>query len=205
MSRDASLLQVLDALQQAVDTRCHNIEFPAPNTSSNSPSPKACSEAGDAPVLVLFSGGVDSTLLAALAHRALPPGAPIDLASICFDNGQSPDRYRIFFACQGEQVFCDVPQAAEQEDVCHISSATVGLLHLQTAPVLLLASSHSTAQMLVQQGVMLCRQSAIDALAELREYAPDRQWRLIQVAGSLAALDRNKPHLLGESCCHLCF
>jgi hypothetical protein len=34
----------------------------------------------------------DSTLLAALAHRALPAGAPIDLASICFDGGASPDR-----------------------------------------------------------------------------------------------------------------
>ena len=148
------MLQVLNALQQAVDTRCHSIEFPAPNTSSSGPSLEAGSEACDAPVLVLFSGGVDSTLLAALAHRALPPGAPIDLASICFDNGQSPDRYHIFFACQGKQLFCDVPQAAEQEDVCLASSATAGLLHLQTSPVFLLASQHSTAKMLVQQGVL---------------------------------------------------
>jgi asparagine synthetase B (glutamine-hydrolysing) len=45
-----------------------------------------------APVLLLFSGGVDSTLLAALTHEALPPGVPIDLANICFDGGKSPDR-----------------------------------------------------------------------------------------------------------------
>ena len=48
---------------------------------------------------------------------------------------------------------------------------------------------------------LLCgvhRQSAIDALAELREYAPGRQWRLIQVAGTLEDVDRNKSHLLGE-------
>ena len=45
----------------------------------------------------------------------------------------------------------------------------------------------------------MCRQSAIDALAELRAYAPSRQWRLIQVAGSLEDLDKNKSHLLGEA------
>lgn len=45
-----------------------------------------------APVLVLLSGGVDSTLIAALAHRALPASVPIDLASVCFDGGRSPDR-----------------------------------------------------------------------------------------------------------------
>ena len=44
------------------------------------------------PVLVLLSGGVDSTLIAALAHGVLPKGAPIDLASVCFDGGRSPDR-----------------------------------------------------------------------------------------------------------------
>ena len=42
------------------------------------------------------------------------------------------------------------------------------------------------------------RQAAIDALAELRVYAPARQWRLIQVAGSLGDVDRNRAHLLGE-------
>ena len=44
------------------------------------------------PVMVLFSGGVDSVLVAALAHRSLPPGCPIDLCNVCFDSGRSPDR-----------------------------------------------------------------------------------------------------------------
>ena len=45
-----------------------------------------------ATVLVLFSGGVDSTLIAALVHRALPRHLPIDLCCVCFDGGRSPDR-----------------------------------------------------------------------------------------------------------------
>jgi len=45
-----------------------------------------------ATVLVLFSGGLDSALLAALAHRHVPADQPIDLATVCFAEGASADR-----------------------------------------------------------------------------------------------------------------
>jgi hypothetical protein len=74
-----------------------------------------------APILILFSGGVDSTLIAALAHLALPLDVPIDLSNVCFVGGASPDRL----------------------------------------------AAHS-------------------ALLELAAFAPQRQWRLIEVNSSLA-------------------
>ena len=42
---------------------------------------------------VLFSGGLDSMVLAALAHLHAPSEEPIDLLNVCFDpKHQSPDR-----------------------------------------------------------------------------------------------------------------
>lgn len=46
-----------------------------------------------AAVGVLFSGGIDSMVLARLAHAHVPAGAPIDLINVCFDAAhRSPDR-----------------------------------------------------------------------------------------------------------------
>lgn len=86
-----------------------------------------------APVLILFSGGVDSTLIAAMAHQALPVDVPIDLASVCFNGGKSADRL-----------------------------------------------------------------AAVNALEELADFAPAREWRLIQVDSSLQEVDKHKDWLLGK-------
>jgi hypothetical protein len=114
--------QLLAALRASVRVRCETIERwddssccgggssggaeaapgPAgPEAAVAAAGARAGAEAGGgraapldppAPLLVLFSGGADSTLLAALASEALPPGAPIDLVNVCFDAGCSPDR-----------------------------------------------------------------------------------------------------------------
>lgn len=57
------------------------------------PESEADDGAGSARVAVLFSGGIDSMVVACLAHRHVAPQEPIDLINVCFDRETpSPDR-----------------------------------------------------------------------------------------------------------------
>lgn len=77
----ASLL-LLQRLSESVRVRVSTIE---PISLSCDPSLPTVS--------ILFSGGLDSMVLAALAHRHLPIEQPIDLLNVCFSpDRDSPDR-----------------------------------------------------------------------------------------------------------------
>ena len=89
-ARDAAVDGFVAALAAAVERRVAlSIADPlAPRGNGTSDVPSD----GRAFIGVLFSGGVDSMLLAALAHRHVPPGRAVDLINVCFDGGRSPDR-----------------------------------------------------------------------------------------------------------------
>ncbi len=77
--------QLLVLLSDAVSRRC--------TTAAYRPVDSDFSPEEDARIMVLFSGGVDSTIIAGLLHKALPAHEPIELCSICFSpDGRSPDR-----------------------------------------------------------------------------------------------------------------
>ena len=93
--------------------------------------------------MVLFSGGVDSTLLATLLHEVTPIQVPIDLCNVSFDGENAPDRISISFSCSDQQL----------------------------------------------TGFYV---DSIQALYELRQWAPGRQWNLICVDSSLNAVQSFK-------------
>eukprot|EP01043_Picozoa_sp_COSAG02_P031378 COSAG02_NODE_2045_length_10020_cov_2.699224_4_plen_1005_part_00 len=79
----ASADQLLDALDRAVRRR---VEIAPPPT----PLSNADGELSGARVAVLFSGGVDCMVIAALAHRHRPPDEPIDLLNVAFGSAAQP-------------------------------------------------------------------------------------------------------------------
>lgn len=67
--------ELLRRLRQSLELRISNI-----------PEPPNHNRTQDAKLAVLFSGGLDCTLLARISHEILPPDEPIDLLNVAFEN-----------------------------------------------------------------------------------------------------------------------
>ena len=89
-ARDAAVDGFVAALSAAVERR---VALSVVEKNVFTVGRKTTNDDTDAAFIgVLFSGGVDSMLLAALAHRHVPNGRAVDLINVCFDEGNSPDR-----------------------------------------------------------------------------------------------------------------
>lgn len=66
---------ILSSLLSSIDLRARNIPDPPNRTSDH-----------DAKIAVLFSGGLDCSILARLAHEVVPEGDTIDLLNVAFEN-----------------------------------------------------------------------------------------------------------------------
>ena len=82
------LSQLKLQLHQAVKLRVESIPSIL-NFKPGEPTPS---------VQVLFSGGIDSTILAALLCEVLDPSISLDLVNVSFDPDRSPDRISSLFA-----------------------------------------------------------------------------------------------------------
>nr|CCC89837.1 conserved hypothetical protein [Trypanosoma congolense IL3000] len=86
--------------------------------------PSCCGGDETTPVGVLFSGGIDCTVLAAIAHYVLPAVTPIELINVAFGDtpGLTPDRLATFSAV--EQLLQLVDPSLNEEAGCSpVSSA----------------------------------------------------------------------------------
>jgi asparagine synthetase B (glutamine-hydrolysing) len=76
IARAGEIESVLDSTIQEFERSLGRRLFNIPNINDTS----------TAHVAILFSGGIDSVILAAVADRVLPPGVPVDLINVAFEN-----------------------------------------------------------------------------------------------------------------------
>ncbi|KAM5280142.1 asparagine synthetase domain-containing protein 1 [Ctenodactylus gundi] len=151
--------QFIDVLGTAVKKRVsylHRDKNVAPDEVS-----KAC--AGKANVAILFSGGIDSMVIAALADRHIPLDEPIDLLNVAFVTKEKskPTSYK-----KPEQKdHCVVPSAEFSKDV----AAVVGSIPDVNVPD---------------------RVTGRAGLKELQAINPSRIWNFIEINVSLEELQK---------------
>jgi asparagine synthetase B (glutamine-hydrolysing) len=128
----------------------------------NVPAPPGLNQEHNVCVAILFSGGLDCTVLARMVHDILPPEQHIDLINVAFENP------RVVQAADNA-VKSRKPQSADVNVQVNINQQDI-------------KSNKGTSTS--QSPFESCpdRETGRKALQELRTVCPDRLWRFVAVS-----------------------
>lgn len=129
----------------------------------NVPVPPGLTQKHNARVAVLFSGGLDCTVLARMAHDILPLDQHIDLINVAFENPRvvqaaknaAKSKKHSVKEDEGTSILTDTQEAATNKD------SLAELSPFESCPD---------------------RETGRKAFEELQNVCPDRTWRFIEVS-----------------------
>ncbi|KAJ3105234.1 Asparagine synthetase domain-containing protein 1, partial [Phlyctochytrium bullatum] len=130
-----------------------------------------------APLAILFSGGLDCMVLAALAAVHLPPDAPIDLLNVAFEN----PRVNKARAAGGSAKKTKKKNQQQQQRGTELPAGGADTTHVDASPS---TGDPERADMEPQAADLYDvpdRDTGRLGVAELRKRFPDRPWRLVEV------------------------
>ncbi|KAF8559283.1 hypothetical protein OG21DRAFT_1493211 [Imleria badia] len=119
--------------------------------------PQAPGDGGNAKVAVLFSGGIDSTMLAFFAHRHISPDEPIDLLNVAFEN---PRKLQV-------QLDGNIGALPKNKRKQHLKTMGVG------------SSGNDDKEL--SSYIVPDRVTGLQEVEELRRLCPGRVWNFVEI------------------------
>lgn len=161
------VLSLEKILRDSVALRVQDIPHP-PEADLKTRSQVVCENGDDVRLAVLFSGGVDCTTIARIAHEVLPINEPVDLLNVAFENPRAIASRNNLRDPQGKDIS---PKNYEAKGI-------------ESTPCNLSAVSPTHTNVLAElDPYVLCpdRITGLSSFLDLCQTCPSRQWRFISI------------------------
>ena len=151
----------------------------------NIPNPPHRGTPVEVKLAVLFSGGLDCTVLARMAHSILPPNHPIDLLNVAFENP------RVVLASKQVPKVSKKPKKQQKAKDLAAAMHEASLQDQTASP-----TSSPPAEYLSPYESCPDRITGRSSVAELRRICPNRTWRFVAINIPYAEFMLHKPTVI---------
>jgi asparagine synthetase B (glutamine-hydrolysing) len=155
------MLHALNAHSASVTTLKNYLRESLELRVTNIPKPPSSKDTNDVRVAILFSGGLDCTVLARMTHDLVPSGQPIDLINVAFENPRVVEAAKRTLKLKRTQMGLDFNGETGPQDHNHqLPEHDAGLLVYEFCPD---------------------RETGRKSFHELQIVCPERVWRFVAV------------------------